>query len=128
MQMAGRIVLFLGIMDTHRTQLSFSCWEHGTLATATSLIETFSRGNLSAYIPFPYLSLCLMINSSSFIIEKNVQKGTSEPWKNNEAQSKMASVILMEVLMGPWGVLLGLGKLAVAMNKAIKIDRCLGPL
>lgn len=69
-----------------------------------------------------------MINGSSFIIEKNVQKGTSEPWKNNKAQSKVASVILMEVLMGPWGVLLGLGKLVVAMNKAIKVDRCLGPL
>lgn len=91
-------------------------------------LETFSRGNLSAYIPFPYLSLYLMINSSSFITEKNVQKGTSEPWKNNEAQSKVASVILMEVLMGPWGVLLGLWTLVVAMNKAIKVDRCLGPL
>lgn len=43
MQMAGKMVLFLRIMETHRTQLSFYCWKHGTLSTAISLIDGIQR-------------------------------------------------------------------------------------
>lgn len=52
------------------------------------------------------------------------KKGHVNPGKTTRL--KVVSVILMELLMGPRSALLGLGKLAAAMNSAVKVDRCLG--
>lgn len=62
MQMAGKIVLFLRIMETHRTQLSFYCWKHGTFSTAMNLIDGIQR-------PYEIISVLIFLFLSESLFD-----------------------------------------------------------
>lgn len=62
MQMAGKMVLFLRIMETHRTQLSFYCWKHGTLSIAINLIDGIQR-------PYEIISVLIFLFLSESIFD-----------------------------------------------------------
>ena len=76
MQMAGKMVLFLRITETHRTQLSLHCWKHGTRSAAMNPIDGIQRPSYEIILclySFSYRSLYFMTNIICyFIIGKNV--------------------------------------------------------